>query len=421
MARKKARRRGFGYVRQLPSGRWQASYQGPDQTRHVAPTTYMAAVDAEAWLAAERKLLETPAWTSPADRVAAAKAADAAAVAAAEAERERRALTLRAYAEGEWLPVRKLAPLSRRDYEGLLKNHILPTLGGVPLSDLTRERVLAWFRALDGATPRARNKAWQLLHAIMATAALEHADLVPTNPVVATRDTRRPRRARVIEPLTLAELNTLADHMPPRLRVAVLVGCWGALRYGELSELRRRDVDIQTGRVRVQRAVIRIKGAYEVRKPKTDTGVRTLTLPKAIMPDLIDHMATFSEDGPDGLLFPAASGGHLHSTTFARAFAKAAAAAGRPDVTPHNLRHTGASLASVAGGTLVDVMRRLGHSTPSMALHYQHSLRDADERVARGLDVLAVAAAKPKPEPPEPEPEALDATGNVVPLKRRAS
>lgn len=83
--------------------------------------------------------------------------------------------------------------------------------------------------------------------------------------------------------------------------------------------------------------------------------------------------------------FGAINGGHLYSSSFARLVEKAALAAGRPDATPHTLRHTGASLATSVGATTADVMARLGHATPGMAMHYQHNLDGADARVADGL------------------------------------
>ena len=61
-------RRGFGYLRKLPSGRYQASYIGPDQGRHCAPATFAAKIDGEGWLATERRLIERNEWDPPAER-----------------------------------------------------------------------------------------------------------------------------------------------------------------------------------------------------------------------------------------------------------------------------------------------------------------------------------------------------------------
>ena len=63
-----ARHRGFGWLRKLPSKRWQASYVGPDLARHYAPSTFGAKVDAEGWLADEKRLIEKDEWTPPGRR-----------------------------------------------------------------------------------------------------------------------------------------------------------------------------------------------------------------------------------------------------------------------------------------------------------------------------------------------------------------
>jgi integrase len=374
-----ARRRSFGAIRRLPSKRYQASYTGPDLDRHNAAITFTSAADAETWLVDERRLIESGTWRPPAIRRAAA------------AETVPEPLTLEHFAKS-WLTDLDLRPATRRDYDALMKNHIAPTLGTTPVEELSKATVRSWWSSLDPSKPRARSKAFQLLHNIMAGAV--EVELIDTNPVVLPRRTKvRTKRAKRIEPLTLAQVNALADGMPQRLRMAVLLGCWCALRYGELSELRRRDVDLTSGALRVSRGVVKVQGGYLVGDTKTDASLRTVHIPPALLPDLSAHLANHVADEPDGLLVPAPNGGHLHSSSFARAFQKAAKTAGRPDATPHTLRHTGASLATSAGATTADVMARLGHTTPAMAMHYQHSLDGADERVARKLSEIAEGAS----------------------------
>lgn len=55
-----SQRRGFGKLRSLPSGRYQASYIGPDLRRHNAPTTFQTKLDAEGWLRDESRELRNP-------------------------------------------------------------------------------------------------------------------------------------------------------------------------------------------------------------------------------------------------------------------------------------------------------------------------------------------------------------------------
>jgi integrase len=88
----------------------------------------------------------------------------------------------------------------------------------------------------------------------------------------------------------------------------------------------------------------------------------------------------------DGLLFPAANGGHLLSIF--GPWDKARKAAGRPDLRFHDLRHTGAVLAAQTGATLAELMSRLGHSTPAMAMRYQHVAQDRDTEIARLLSEM---------------------------------
>ena len=72
-----------------------------------------------------------------------------------------------------------------------------------------------------------------------------------------------------------------------------------------------------------------------------------------------------------------------------REWYKARAAAGRPDLRWHDLRHSGAVLAAATGATLAELMQRLGHSTPRAALVYQHVARGRDAEIAQWLSKIA--------------------------------
>ena len=65
-----ARRRGFGAIRKLPSGRWQASYVGPDTIRQTPPVTFETAEDAEGWLTDRRREIKNEDWTPPTTQTA---------------------------------------------------------------------------------------------------------------------------------------------------------------------------------------------------------------------------------------------------------------------------------------------------------------------------------------------------------------
>jgi integrase len=90
-------------------------------------------------------------------------------------------------------------------------------------------------------------------------------------------------------------------------------------------------------------------------------------------------------------VFPAKNGRHLQPSTLYRHFYRARAKAKRPDLRFHDLRHTGAVLAAQAGGTLAELMQRLGHSTPAAALRYQHAAQGRDKAIAAALSKLVAA------------------------------
>jgi integrase len=164
-------------------------------------------------------------------------------------------------------------------------------------------------------------------------------------------------------------------------RAMILLASWCALRFGELTELRLRDVvldvDAETGVIRVECAVVRVGDGFQVTTPKSEAGTRDVAIPPHLLPVLAEHLSKHVGPDRDALLFPAAHGGHLAPATLYRQFYKARDAADRPDLRFHDLRHSGAVLAAATGATLAKLMQRLGHSTPAAAMRYQHRRRDA--------------------------------------------
>ena len=94
----------------------------------------------------------------------------------------------------------------------------------------------------------------------------------------------RATRQRRIEPASLPELAAIVEGMPERLRLLVVLGAWCALRYGELAELRRHDVDLERGVLSISRAVVRVDGADLVGRPKSVAGVRQVAIPPHLYP-----------------------------------------------------------------------------------------------------------------------------------------
>lgn len=370
------RKRGFGQTTKLPSGRIRARYTGPDGVRHPAPWTFETFEDAEAWLVAERRLLTSDDWSPP-------------------AERDRRApvTTFGQYAEA-WLAGRKvkgqaLSPRTREHYRKLLDKHILPTFGDMPLKRITPEKVDHWYEVTAPGQPTMQAHAYSLLRTILGTA-VDRGLIVTANPAK-VRGGGSTKRVKKVVPASLDQLEAIVTAMPERYRLMPLLAAWCALRFGELTELRRGDVDTKRGVLSIERGVIRAGGEVIVKRPKSDAGTRDVAIPPHLLPMVREHLLKHAEPGKNGLLFPAAGGGHLAPSTLSRVYYPAREAAGRKDLRFHDLRHTGAVLAAQTGATLAELMGRLGHSTPSAALRYQHAAAERDVEIARRLSAMVEA------------------------------
>ena len=358
-------KRDFGTIRKRANGRWQAYYMGPDQAFHRAPSTFEAKVDAEAWLAAERRLMQNDEW-SP--------------------SKSRRAKVVRStemfgpYAEA-WLEQRELKPRTRALYRRLLDRFILPAFAEVSLRDITPQVVRTWHSGLDSSRPTQRAHTYSLLRSILSTAVTD--EILASNPC-RVRGAGSAKRVRSIEPATLGELEVLLEQIPAPYRALVLIGAWCGLRFGEVSELRRKDVDLKAKIIHVKRGVVRIGKEVTVGKPKNIAGVRDIAVPPHLLPILEQHLNEHVVLGREALLFPSVKDPdvQVHTNTLRRHWLKARLAAGRPDLRVHDLRHTGAVLAAQSGATLAELMARIGHSTPQMALRYQHVARGRDAEIA---------------------------------------
>jgi integrase len=364
-------KRGFGSVRRLPSGRWQARYTGPDgrgytaRTEDGGPLTFSTRQAAARYLARTDAAIQAGKWVSP------------------DAPRRAAPVTLAAYTE-TWMATRDLSPSTRRTYASIL-GHILPELGAAELPTITPVMVRTWHAALDTG-PRQRAAAYSLLRTILNTAVAD--EVIAANPC-RVRGAGSVRRAGMTEPATLPELEAIVAAMPPRYRVMVLLAAWCALRFGELTELRRGDIDVAAGVLHVRRGVIRGDAGRVVKDPKSQAGRRAVNIPPHLLPAVRAHLAEHTGTGARALVFPAANGGHMAPGSLYRVYYPARAAAGRPDLRFHDLRHTGAVLAAATGATLAELMARLGHSTVSAAMRYQHAAADRDKVIAAALSELA--------------------------------
>jgi integrase len=358
----------FGSVDKLANG-FRARYYAPDGRRYPAPTLFLTKRDARAWLALRHAEIIRKAWEPP------------------EAHENKPTRTTFAdYAE-QWLAQRDLKDRTREHYRKLLDQHLLKApFASLPLSSITSDDVRAWHARFGAKTPTLRAHCYGLLRTIMNTA-LSDGKIRVTPCVI--RGAGTAKRVKKIKPATLDELEIVTAAMPEPYQATILLASWCALRFGELTELRRMDVDLHDEVIRVRRAVVLTTEGFKQTSPKSDAGIRDIAIPPHLLPALEDHLAKHVGNKRDSLLFPAKRGGYLAEGTLYRHFCKAREAASRPDLRFHDLRHSGAVLAAHTGATLAELMARLGHSSPAAAMRYQHAAQGRDREIAALLSKLA--------------------------------
>ena len=179
-----------------------------------------------------------------------------------------------------------------------------------------------------------------------------------------------------------------------RYRALVLLAAFASLRWGEATALRRSDLDLTTGSVRVRAAYTeRSTGEMVLGPPKSQAGRRVVGVPAIIVPVLTEHLATYVGPAPEALVFPGPLGGPLRRGNFNRqsGWPHAVAAIGTSGRHFHDLRHTGNHWAATSGARLRDLMARMGHDSERAAIIYQHEVRGADAAITSAIDAHAKA------------------------------
>ena len=188
-------------------------------------------------------------------------------------------------------------------------------------------------------------------------------------------------------PLTVEQVQGIADTVPAHYRALVLTSAGLGLRQGEACGLTVDRIDFLRRQVRIDRQLISPSGAGPVRfgPTKTPSSNRVIPLPDAVGEALAAHLERFGS-GPDGLVFTSATGSPLRRSTWGKAYKSAATAVG-VDSSTHDLRHHCASILISSGVSIKSVQRFLGHKNASETLDtYGHLMPGDDDRLRAAID-----------------------------------
>jgi integrase len=258
-------------------------------------------------------------------------------------------------------------PSALRAYEQALRVHVVPELGRLRLSALTRASVQDLVDRLvaSGRKPSTVKNAILPLRAIYRRA-ISRSE-VAVNPTLGlTLPAVRERRDRVARP---AEAKALLGALPPEDQVVWATALYAGLRRGEIKALRWSDVDFEHGVIRVERGWDDVVGPIE---PKSRAGRRRVPLAKPLRSHLAAHRLRSSGGGED-LAFGRSGDRAINTEALARRARTAWRERGLSPIGLHECRHTYAAFMIAAGVNAKALSTYMGHSSVTMTLdRYGH-------------------------------------------------
>lgn len=286
-----------------------------------------------------------------------------------------------------------------RQYEGMIRVHLKPAIGGVPLTRLQGAQVQQLLNA-KGTTLAPRTV--EIMHTVLHMA-LDQAvrdNLIPRN---VADHSRKPKKSKPnIRVLTNDEMQRLlAAAAECRLGIAFVIMLGTGLRRGELVALHWDDVDLKGRTLRVTGTAnrVRIPGTSRTRlviqEPKTAASRRRIPLPPSTAAALAqwhirqngERLLAGSAWENTGLVVTTESGGMQDPQNINRQLNKLATRVDIPHVTVHALRHTYATRLLESGVAPKIVQELLGHTTIMLTLDiYTHVMPELKHAAADVLD-----------------------------------
>ncbi len=287
-----------------------------------------------------------------------------------------------------------LRPSTRARDEGTYRNHVKPRFGNVPLSRIEHLDIREWVGELiaGGLAPASVQKCHQMMgKSLRASVAAWRLRFNAAEGVPLPRIEREEMRF-----LSPKEIDKLAAKIDPRYQHLVLSArVWRpADRGGGRPPVAQRAADPGAPRRRADG-----RGGFRrviINPPKTKAGRRRVPFPEVVGKAIA--ASTEPNPDPEAFVVPAPGGGPLRAAWRQRVWGPAISAAGMEGLRIHDLRHTAVSLWISAGASPLEVAKRAGHTSVSVALdRYGHLLESDRDAVTKGLDTIARAATENRP------------------------
>ncbi len=296
----------------------------------------------------------------------------------------------------------RVRPRTFESWRLIVRRHIVPALGSVPLQKLSPQnvRTLLNRKLADGLSAQTVRHIRTVLRRALGEAV--KFGLIVRNSAALVDGPRIPHHE--IHPLTPEEARRFLDAAKgERLEALYSVALAVGLRRGEALGLRWQDIDLDQRVLTVNQTVQRVSGKLRFLEPKTEHSRRTISIPDTVVAALRTHRIRQLEErlaaGPlwkdFGLVFATRIGTPLEPRNVHRDFKRILAKAGVPNQRFHDLRHAAASLLLAQGVSPRVVMELLGHSRIGITMDtYSHVIPSLMREAADKMDQILAGGSE---------------------------
>lgn len=302
--------------------------------------------------------------------------------------------TLRQYADGVFMPAKEatFSENARSSYQMFLDRHIFPSLGDIPLKDISAAMISKLLLAFQkkGYSHASAVKLYNILNGIFKMAFLDNS--IPENPMLRVSrpvprksELAKEEESKAYTVQQLCHILKCLQDEPLKWRAYISLLADTGIRRGEACGLQWADIDMKAGAISIRRNLqyTPSAGIYED-SPKNgksrvvDVGPDVLELLKQLREDQAATAVSkwvFTQDGTPEPMHPQSPTRYCHK--FGKRY-------GIADFHPHKLRHTSTSLAITNGADIVSVSERLGHSDTAVTLRmYAHANEESIRRAGQ--------------------------------------
>lgn len=302
-------------------------------------------------------------------------------------------------------------PGTLRGYEIQTRVHIVPDLGRIRLEDLTPFRVQQWISSM--VEKELSYSSVRLAYVVLRMALSQAVawNMIQRNPTdsVSLPAKLKAKKAEM-KTFTADEMHRFlagiddCDARYQRYAAAFYTLLYMGLRPSEAAVVKWSDLDTDTRRLTIRRALAQVGSGTWVERPttKTKAGMRTLAVPQALLTRLQAHRIRQTRErlaaGPEwqdnDYIFATKTGTFIAPNNMSRAWKKLCALTGVPAIRLYDARHTATTLELAAGVDIKTVSKRRGHSSAAFTLDtYAHVLDSMDDGAANAMDQLMIDTA----------------------------